>query len=101
MRFSISHEKKLNHENIELLIISLLTCSKKKLFVLYFSIMSFSQKIGDVHLSHVLFILSQQYSYKLTATYFGPQGGGACDFPNRDNNMCRYYFVGAESRNLF
>jgi hypothetical protein len=26
--------------------------------------------------------------------------GEACDFPNRDNNMCRYYFVGAESRNL-
>jgi hypothetical protein len=42
-----------------------------------------------------LFILTQPHIY-----FMAPREGGACDFPNRDNNMCRYYFVGAESRNL-
>jgi hypothetical protein len=44
-----------------------------------------------------LFILTQSHIY-----FKAPREGGACDFhfPNRDNNICRYYFVGAESRNL-
>ena len=32
--------------------------------------------------------------------FMAPREGGACDFPNRDNNMIRYYFVSAESRSL-
>jgi hypothetical protein len=56
----------------------------------------FFYKLNNFYIHLIfLFILTQTQIY-----FMAPREGGACDFPNRDNNMCRYYFVGAESRNL-